>query len=158
MRQRAVIRIALLALALFSLANSPAALAQAGSTGGTIGKTDKSISDDANEPKRTRTNVKAHSAGSAQVRVNKFIGCYRDDESRDLNGEKTGGADMSAARCIEICGSLGFTYAGTQIGYQCFCGNHYGGKGKADNCNVPCAGKHDEKCGGWWANSVYRAK
>jgi hypothetical protein len=158
MRRHAFIGIALLALSLFAFANVTSALAQAGSTGGTISKTDKSISGDANEPKRARTKVKAHTTDSSQVRVNKFIGCYHDDASRDLSGDNSSGADMSAARCIKICGSLGFTYAGTQYGNHCFCGNHYGGKGKADNCNMPCAGKPEEKCGGWWANSVYRAK
>jgi hypothetical protein len=44
MRQRASIGIALLALSHFAFANVSSALAQAGSTGGTVGKQDKSIS------------------------------------------------------------------------------------------------------------------
>jgi len=52
MRQRASIGIALLALAHFAFANVTAALAQAGSTGGTIGKQDKSISG-GNTPERS---------------------------------------------------------------------------------------------------------
>ena len=44
MRRRAFIGFALLALSHFTLANVTTALAQAGSTGGTIGKQDKSVS------------------------------------------------------------------------------------------------------------------
>lgn len=44
MRRGAVIGISLMALPYFAFANVTAALAQAGSTGGTIGKQDKSIS------------------------------------------------------------------------------------------------------------------
>ena len=107
MRKRhAFIGIALLALSLFAFANVTSALAQAGSTGGTIGKTDKSISDHANEPKRARTKVKAHTTDSSQVRVNKFIGCYHDAASRDLSGDNSSGADMSAARCIKYADRL----------------------------------------------------
>jgi hypothetical protein len=44
MRQRASIGIAFLALSHLAFANASSVLAQAGSTGGTIGKTDKSMS------------------------------------------------------------------------------------------------------------------
>jgi hypothetical protein len=53
MRRRASIGIALLALSHLASANASSALAQAGSTGGTVGKQDKSISggEDADEPR-----------------------------------------------------------------------------------------------------------
>jgi hypothetical protein len=63
MRRGAFIGIALLALSHFAFANVTAALAQAGSTGGTIGKQDKSISggDSQNEPSTSaRSNLQAH--------------------------------------------------------------------------------------------------
>jgi hypothetical protein len=54
MRRGAFIAIALMALSHFAFANVTAALAQAGSTGGTIGKTDKSLSggQEQGEPQR----------------------------------------------------------------------------------------------------------
>jgi hypothetical protein len=54
MRRRAFIGIALLALSHLAFANASSAFAQAGSTGGTIGKQEKSISggDDAPAPRR----------------------------------------------------------------------------------------------------------
>ena len=52
MRRRAFIGFSLLALSHFAFANVTAALAQAGSTGGTIGKTDKSLSGNEETPAR----------------------------------------------------------------------------------------------------------
>lgn len=52
MRRRAFIGFVLLALSHFAFANVTAALAQAGSTGGTIGKTDKSLSGNEETPAR----------------------------------------------------------------------------------------------------------
>ena len=71
MRRGAFIGIALLALSHFAFANVTAALAQAGSTGGTVGKMDKSISGgvDTNtpgaavHPKRAATKSQEKSSG-----------------------------------------------------------------------------------------------
>lgn len=45
-----------------------------------------------------------------------------------------------------------------QVGRQCFCGNKYGKYGKSKNCRYACPGNRGEKtkCGGPWANSVWR--
>jgi hypothetical protein len=77
MRWRASIGIALLALSHFAFANVSSALAQAGSTGGTIGKQDKSISGRtepdrprvARHSKRPATNSQEISSGSACSRI-----------------------------------------------------------------------------------------
>jgi hypothetical protein len=69
MRWRASIGFALLALSLFAFANVTPALAQAGSTGGTIGKQDKSISgggEERREPQGSRAKPSGHLSGERQ--------------------------------------------------------------------------------------------
>lgn len=91
-----------------------------------------------------------------------FLGCFKDQgdpqgtNGRDLSGFMVSAPNMTGAQCAATCQSRGFTYAGTQYGSYCFCGNEYGKSGPAANCNVPCAGNPGEMCGGAWANSVYR--
>jgi hypothetical protein len=77
MRRRAFIGFALLALSHFTFANVTAALAQAGSTGGTIGKQDKSISGGVEvdtprvvpHPKRSATKSQERSSGQSCDRI-----------------------------------------------------------------------------------------
>ncbi len=91
-----------------------------------------------------------------------YLGCFKDQgtigstNGRDLNGfllaDRTG---MTQALCNRTCGDRGYRFAGTQSGYQCFCGNRYGTFGSASNCTTPCTGANGKKCGGTWANSVF---
>jgi WSC domain len=91
-----------------------------------------------------------------------YLGCFRDGgsiwgkEGRDLDGARWDESAMTNLRCINFCRSQSFAYAATQYSTACFCGNRYGSKGRADNCNMPCGGKSSEMCGGQWANSVWR--
>lgn len=91
----------------------------------------------------------------------RYLGCYKDSgdpngtAGRDLNGLKIYGNDMTVEKCIKICAEKGFRYAGLQYSAHCFCGNSYGKLGKANNCNMKCAGDYNQVCGGTWANSVY---
>jgi len=91
-----------------------------------------------------------------------YLGCYRDKgdpwgtRGRDLNGEFISREDMSIEKCISLCSSYGYRYAGLQYSKQCFCGNSYGKYGRANNCNMRCSGNYNQTCGGVWANSVYR--
>jgi len=93
-----------------------------------------------------------------------YMGCYRDQGDptgtggRDLNGYAVQQGNMTSARCTEECTQRGYTYAGTQYGSWCFCGQSYGRSGPADNCNMQCSGSSGEVCGGTWANSVYRVR
>jgi hypothetical protein len=69
MRQGAFIGFVLLALSHFAFASVTAALAQAGSTGGTIGKQDKSISgggEERREPQGSRAKPSGHRSGERQ--------------------------------------------------------------------------------------------
>jgi hypothetical protein len=90
------------------------------------------------------------------------LGCFKDQgtigaiNGRDLNGfllaDRTG---MTPALCNRTCGDRSYSFAGTQAGYQCFCGNCYGTFGAATNCTTACTGDATKKCGGTWANSVF---
>jgi len=98
-------------------------------------------------------NLLAVSDGQAQL----FLGCFKDQPQRDLDGLLAHGDNLTAAQCVATCRSGGFRFAGTQYGSECHCGNSYGRSGAAGNCNMPCSGKRAEMCGGYYANSIYAA-
>jgi hypothetical protein len=142
------------------------AFAQAGSTGGTVGKEDKSISGSDEKPAPHSPNRAARPAEAQKPAATpQYLGCFRDQQTnalggattqgRDINGFITNDAGMTSARCISVCRSQGFPYAGTQYATYCFCGRSYGQSGAADNCNMACGGNPSEMCGGTFANSVY---
>ena len=96
-------------------------------------------------------------AGIAIAQGNQsYLGCFKDQENRDLTGFSFHAPNMTKELCMTTCQQKGFQYAGLQYSSYCFCGNSYGNLGKANNCNMPCAGNKSEICGGSWANSVYR--
>lgn len=103
-------------------------------------------------------------ASVPQVPVGGRIGCFKDVgnplslKGRDLDGHVMNWHGMTPAFCIEQCAKKGFTYAATQFGSFCFCGNSYGKGGPATNCTMPCNGDYKQQCGGDMANMVYRAK
>jgi hypothetical protein len=84
------------------------------------------------------------------------IGCFADQNTRDLNGPSETSSSVTAEQCVSWCGSQGYAYAGAQDGNQCFCGNSFGAYGSSTGCNDSCAGDNTQNCGGSWANSVYR--
>jgi len=153
-------------------ASAPIVLAQAGSTGGTIGKQGKSVSGSEAMEERIDKSAQRGKSKPSQRSVNagptsagpQYLGCFRDQgqwfvastQGRDLNGLVVNDPGMTSERCISICGNQGFAYAGTQYRTFCFCGNAYGRSGSANNCNMTCGGNSAEICGGGWANSVYR--
>jgi hypothetical protein len=52
-----------------------------------------------------------------------YLGCYKDNRTRDLNGAESNSQRMTIHTCIKECKTRGFEYAGVQYGNQCFCGN-----------------------------------
>jgi hypothetical protein len=140
-------------------------LAQAGSTGGTLGKPDQSLSGDkpqATPPKEAPSQMRPKQPSPPQAaRDPRYLGCFKDQgqilsaKGRDLDGLRQDDPGLTAARCVEICRNRGFAYAGLQNGKQCYCGNSYGRLGRVANCDMPCSGNAKEMCGGWWANSIY---
>jgi len=85
-----------------------------------------------------------------------YLGCFKDRKDRDISGFSFNAPNMTKDLCLAKCRQKGFSYAGLQYSRYCFCGNSYGKLGKANNCNMPCAGDKAQTCGGGWANSVYR--
>lgn len=84
------------------------------------------------------------------------LGCFKDPNSPfDLDGFLERSRQNTPERCVAICASKGFRYAGVQYGESCLCGNSYGRFGAATNCNMACTGSPGQVCGGYNANSVY---
>jgi len=85
-----------------------------------------------------------------------YLGCFKDQGKRDLDGHTFYDGKMTTQICVAACRNAGFAYAATQYAYHCFCGNTYGAHGRSEACNARCTGNKDEVCGGTWANSVYK--
>lgn len=108
--------------------------------------------------KKYVTNVSSHSSSK---HIKSYLGCFKDKgdpfgtRGRDLNGKFVSAADMTIQKCLGICASARYPYAGVEYGKQCFCGRSYGKFGRANNCNMHCSGDNSEICGGFWAIGVY---
>lgn len=63
---------------------------------------------------------------------------------------------MTNDKCISYCRGASYTLAGTEDGFQCFCGNVLFDSMLVDNsqCNMTCDGGGGI-CGGAWALSVF---
>ncbi|XP_014291324.1 uncharacterized protein [Halyomorpha halys] len=88
-----------------------------------------------------------------------YIGCYQDSGERLLNNFRIDFHEINnPKRCIHVCTSLGYLYAGTENGNECFCGNNKpsNDKKKGENeCRTSCPNSR-EKCGASWQIAVYR--
>lgn len=100
----------------------------------------------------------APTSSAATTAAANYIGCFKDQGKRDLDGHTFYDGKMTSQLCVSTCRDKGFSYAATQYAGHCFCGNKYGASGPATNCDTKCTGNRDEICGGTWANSVYKAK
>ncbi|CDZ98532.1 beta-1,6-N-acetylglucosaminyltransferase, contains WSC domain [Phaffia rhodozyma] len=86
------------------------------------------------------------------------VGCMTDSSTRTLEGSTITNNMMTNAACIEACDSTGYTYAGTEAGYQCFCSNEIAATGlvaASSDCYQPCWGNSTDKCGGDYRVSVF---
>jgi hypothetical protein len=83
------------------------------------------------------------------------MGCYADEETRDLPYSAMSGS-ISVESCVNACREAGYKFAGAEFGSQCFCGDSYGKYGVSTNCNMACSADSGETCGGRWASDVYR--
>ncbi len=88
-----------------------------------------------------------------------YYGCYSDNSNRVLTGMEFVNLNhkVDNTDCTEACNAAGFSFAGTEYGGQCFCGNSLNGSSKEDEstCNMPCEGDATQTCGGGWRLSVY---
>ena len=80
----------------------------------------------------------------------KFIGCFIDNEDRDLPVEIK--PEGSTDYCLDQCRSRGYIFAGRQFANQCWCGNNYGSHGSVTDCNN-CLSQTGNY--GGWRNCVF---
>lgn len=86
-----------------------------------------------------------------------YQGCFRDRKpGRDLPKQFTK-YEMTPEWCVGKCKLAGYSYAGLQYGYLCFCGDKFGKYGRADDrdCDSLCFGDKTRNCGSFWHNSIF---
>jgi hypothetical protein len=83
------------------------------------------------------------------------VGCWTDDSplGRALvyKQDHVSKPGMTTEDCLEACRAGGFPFAGTEYGSECWCGVVIGNgtqAAPAEQCNMPCSGNEDQKCGG----------
>jgi hypothetical protein len=66
---------------------------------------------------------------------------------------------MTNDKCIGMCRNSNFSIAGTEDGFQCFCGDVLMSSMLLDDarCNMTCDGGTGRFCGGAWALSLWSA-
>ena len=90
--------------------------------------------------------------------LGRYVGCFKDFQKRTLPFARRDNKDNSKATCIKHCFNKGYAVAGMQNSDECFCGKaapNGSYKVRDSECNKPCQGNKNEKCGGIWKNSVY---
>jgi hypothetical protein len=89
----------------------------------------------------------------------KYLGCFKDDSKRHLNGHYLAMGNLTPEKCFAECRKKKFKYASLQAGRQCFCDNKpkrgFGKKMPNSQCAKPCSGDKSKKCGGQWRNAIY---
>ena len=89
-------------------------------------------------------------------------GCYSDAlNPRSLSGITFAwwGQKISSSGCASYCEGKGYSYAGTEYGGQCFCGNELVNSEPqpSTDCDMPCEGAASEVCGGPARLSVFKS-
>jgi len=89
----------------------------------------------------------------------KNIKCYVDDSDRILGSKNVNSYDAESNEwCAQLCYDAKMPLAGTEDGYQCYCGKqlrHDAKEVDISQCNMPCRGYEAEKCGGSWRISIF---
>ncbi|KAL3421446.1 WSC domain-containing protein [Phlyctema vagabunda] len=80
-----------------------------------------------------------------------YQGCYTDPGPRTLAGASyTSAAAMTDESCISYCANLGYIFAGTEYGSECYCGNVLASTGAvapSTDCSTACSGNSTQACG-----------
>uniref|UniRef100_A0A914DYA6 C-type lectin domain-containing protein n=1 Tax=Acrobeloides nanus TaxID=290746 RepID=A0A914DYA6_9BILA len=84
-----------------------------------------------------------------------YYGCYTDTHNRLLSESNYEfRTDNTPIKCIKTCKDGGFTFAGVEYSYECFCGNELKDettKNPKEKCDsYRCPGSQTEFCGGHW--------
>jgi hypothetical protein len=100
----------------------------------------------------TRTNT-ATATATGLPEGFEYKGCWVDGPGfRIMNFQQPDDQQMTIASCSNRCADAGYSIAGMEYSYQCFCDNviRQGGSLASDDtqCGMNCAGAADEKCGG----------
>ena len=91
------------------------------------------------------------------------LGCFLDDAAkRTLKQPEevpSGNATMTVEKCLGVCQSLEYTFAGLENGNECYCDHRIQKSGNCSSvqteCNMPCSGKKGQICGGRSRLSIY---
>ncbi|KAI9364892.1 hypothetical protein DFJ73DRAFT_808582 [Zopfochytrium polystomum] len=94
-----------------------------------------------------------------------YQGCFLElPTSTEPNGGRalpvSGGNVGGNLECTKVCADLGFPFAGTEFGRECYCGANLSGIAPAKAataCNSPCAQNASEPCGGAGTVTVYQS-
>ncbi|KAF2873129.1 hypothetical protein BDV95DRAFT_373983 [Massariosphaeria phaeospora] len=91
----------------------------------------------------------------------RYLGCYTDDPNlRTLrpyvdNGVQISDSDFNnfltdndAATCIQFCDQAGYSFAGTEKGFECWCASFLQNGTSTTGCDAECTGTPGEACGG----------
>jgi hypothetical protein len=89
-----------------------------------------------------------------------YKGCYVDGPGfRIMNYQQNDDQTMTIASCANKCAAAGYSIAGMEYSYQCFCDNfiRMGGapSSSESDCNSQCAGNTAQTCGGPGKLSVW---
>lgn len=92
-----------------------------------------------------------------------FQGCVADDEHLPALFSpfpyQLPSNEVTGAACMHFCDERGNTFAATQDGDECWCGDEYGASKVTlidqFRCNAACAGAPGETCGGKNSLTVY---
>jgi hypothetical protein len=89
-----------------------------------------------------------------------YKGCYVDGPGyRIMNNQQPDDNAMTIASCSNKCFAAGYSIAGMEYSSQCFCDNviRMGGSPASSDseCNMPCAGNANQKCGAGSRLSIY---
>ncbi|WVQ97182.1 hypothetical protein IAU59_004292 [Kwoniella sp. CBS 9459] len=90
-----------------------------------------------------------------------YFGCVTESQDeRLLQGFAFSSESLTPLLCVTQCTKLGYTFAGTEYGDECYCGDAFTGSGggRADDstCARPCGGESGETCGDAWYLSLYQ--
>ncbi|XP_077995615.1 macrophage mannose receptor 1-like [Glandiceps talaboti] len=88
-----------------------------------------------------------------------YIGCYEDtDDVGVCEDNFKDGDSLTIENCIQYCRRLDHPHAALYAGNQCWCGELISQSSIAPNseCNTPCSGNANQKCGGEFAVSVFK--
>ncbi|KIY46772.1 hypothetical protein FISHEDRAFT_75298 [Fistulina hepatica ATCC 64428] len=106
------------------------------------------------------TSTSPLTSASSTATTSGYIGCIADSSSaRAITGAAYSvQGKMTPAYCKGLCS--GYTYAGVEYSYQCFCGDSYTNNGRGTivsgaYCNSACSGNSTEMCGGTGYMGVY---